>query len=275
MAAVELRPMTLGELLDRTFSVYKSRFGLFVGIMAVPQLFILALSVWSSSLGPMGLGTHSVGASILFAAVTLLLGVATLVTYVLTYAATVFGLSEVYLDRPTSVGQAYARVGRKFGRILLLLIMVGLAMMGGFLLLILPGLWVLARTAVAVPAAVLEGLPARAALSRSVKLTQGHGGKILAAWLLFFVLSWVAALIFQYPFAIWQAASLKSGQLSYMATTLSHLSSFLVNVLIGPIATIAFTLIYYDLRIRKEAFDLQWMMTNLDQSGSPSSPATA
>ena len=32
----DLRPLTTGEVLDRTFSVYRSRFWLFAGIAAIP-----------------------------------------------------------------------------------------------------------------------------------------------------------------------------------------------------------------------------------------------
>jgi hypothetical protein len=41
---------------------------------------------------------------------------------------------------------------------------------------------------------------------------------------------------------------------------------------VGPIGTIAFSLVYYDQRVRKEAFDLQLMMSTLDSptlAGSP------
>jgi hypothetical protein len=34
--------------------------------------------------------------------------------------------------------------------------------------------------------------------------------------------------------------------------------------LVGPLATIVFSLLYYDERVRKEAFDLQLMMQALD-----------
>ena len=42
---IDLRPMSVGELLDLTFSLYRKRFLLFVGIMAIPQLFALAASL--------------------------------------------------------------------------------------------------------------------------------------------------------------------------------------------------------------------------------------
>jgi len=37
--------------------------------------------------------------------------------------------------------------------------------------------------------------------------------------------------------------------------------------LVGPLATIAFSLVYYDERVRKEAFDLQLMMATIDAPG--------
>ncbi len=36
MAALDLRPLSLGELLDRTFFLYRRNFLLFVGIAAIP-----------------------------------------------------------------------------------------------------------------------------------------------------------------------------------------------------------------------------------------------
>ena len=37
-----LRPLSTGELLDRTFSLYRSHFGLFVGIFGLPHLVVFA-----------------------------------------------------------------------------------------------------------------------------------------------------------------------------------------------------------------------------------------
>ena len=45
MDATELRPLTLGELLDRTFQLYRNHFWLFVGIMAIPSAFSVPFTV--------------------------------------------------------------------------------------------------------------------------------------------------------------------------------------------------------------------------------------
>jgi hypothetical protein len=50
---------------------------------------------------------------------------------------------------------------------------------------------------------------------------------------------------------------------------LQHVSTFLSQVLVGPIATIAFSLMYYNLRVRREAFDIQHLMTSLDSYPAP------
>src|ERR1700677_1109107 len=45
MATLDLRPLSLGEILDRTFTLYRSHFALFLGITAIPQLLVLALQL--------------------------------------------------------------------------------------------------------------------------------------------------------------------------------------------------------------------------------------
>jgi hypothetical protein len=50
-------------------------------------------------------------------------------------------------------------------------------------------------------------------------------------------------------------------------------AAFISQCLVGPLATIAFSLVYYDERVRKEAFDLQLMMTTIDAATLPASPA--
>jgi hypothetical protein len=59
-----------------------------------------------------------------------------------------------------------------------------------------------------------------------------------------------------------------------MRLVLDYLAGFIVGVLTGPLATIGIALVYYDERVRKEAFDLQLMMSSLD-TPSPDFPTPA
>jgi hypothetical protein len=53
-----------------------------------------------------------------------------------------------------------------------------------------------------------------------------------------------------------------------------YVASFAAGTLAGPIVTIAIALLYYDERVRKEAFDLQLMMEGMGQANT-SAPAGA
>ena len=51
MSEVDLRPMTLGEVLDRSFKLYRSNFWLFAGIIALPFLVLLVINIGVAGLG--------------------------------------------------------------------------------------------------------------------------------------------------------------------------------------------------------------------------------
>jgi hypothetical protein len=53
-----------------------------------------------------------------------------------------------------------------------------------------------------------------------------------------------------------------------------YIADFLGGALAGPVTTIALVLVYYDQRVRKEAFDLQLMMEAVGQA-APAPPAAA
>lgn len=45
MNNLDLRPLSVGEILDRTFTIYRNYFVVFIGISAIPQLLVLALNL--------------------------------------------------------------------------------------------------------------------------------------------------------------------------------------------------------------------------------------
>ena len=64
-----------------------------------------------------------------------------------------------------------------------------------------------------------------------------------------------------------------TGELPPIAEILLALSNFVTTSLVSPIVTIALSLVYYDERVRKEAFDLQHMLEEIDRSATPSPAA--
>ena len=128
-------------------------------------------------------------------------------------------------------------------------------------------LYALCRYALAVAACTLERLPARISLVRSRFLTNGAKWSILGIVLLTGLMSVILTYALQLP-ALLASNSLFMGaktHLTMAATAWIYIADFLGGALAGPITTIALVLVYYDQRVRKEAFDLQLMMEAVGQ----------
>ena len=270
--ASALRPLSTGELLDRTFFLYRSRFGLFVGIFALPHLVAFAYQC-------VGLTFRSPGPQLANALMTMVWGlgavVVSLVVSAASQAATVVAVSQVHLDRPASVMDAFSRVRDQILPVIGLSLLVGLLVGLACLALIVPGVILMLMWSLAVPVKVLENKGVTESMSRSSELTQGNRGRIFVIWFLFFVLSIAVSLLLQWPIQLAAGAATR-GALQRAAVgwqVASLVATFASECLVGPLATIAFSLVYYDERVRKEAFDLQLMMTTLDATALPASPA--
>jgi len=143
-------------------------------------------------------------------------------------------------------------------------IIIGLVMFFAYLAGI--GLWVLwsLRYAVSIPALLLERVGVLAALRRSVQLTRGRRWQMLVAIFLCSMIAYVGAIVFQGPFFMTLMFSARSGHLPEWLAYAFAMSGAIGGAITGPVLLIALVLCYYDTRIRKEAFDLQFMMSSLD-----------
>jgi hypothetical protein len=113
---------------------------------------------------------------------------------------------------------------------------------------------------------ILEDKGVGDSMSRSSELTKGNRGRVFVIWILFIVLAIGVGLLLQWPVEFASGVKGRTGlQTAPLGWQLASLiATFLSECLVGPLATIAFSLVYYDERVRKEAFDLQLMMTTLD-----------
>ena len=285
MPDLDLRPLSLGEILDRTFSIYRKNFLLFAGIIAIPQLLVLALRLAQTLfLFPAGRrnvpaeqlqGGPGLGGLVALGIVGVIVGVVVyLVAYLFAQGGTVFAVSELYLGRTTTIGASLGRMRGQLGSLFGVLILNGFAVFGALILLIIPGIYVACRLITCVPAALLEDLGPRSSLERSWGLTKDYAGRAFVINLLYVALSYAAALLFTLPFGVGIAMSAKNPEALRLWTALSHGGEFIGEVLVSPILTIATAVFYYDLRVRKEAFDLQFMM-NPTGPIAPGTPGVA
>src|SRR5260221_5259984 len=110
MTAFDLRPLTLGEILDRTFTLYRRNFLLFVGISAIPQTLVLAINVISLLLGTKGTARAFTGLGVALSLV-LALGVAIVAVLAIFFSqgATILAVKDLYLGRPASILDSFRR----------------------------------------------------------------------------------------------------------------------------------------------------------------------
>jgi uncharacterized membrane protein len=133
----------------------------------------------------------------------------------------------------------------------------------GLLLLFIPGIMLAVGLALAIPAVVLEpGLSPSAALSRSWELTRGARWRIFGLGLTLIVLIYVPFIAITTLLAL----LIPSGQAFRtdswpMIVVLA--AGGIVQMFIYPLFYCVLTVAYYDLRVRKEGFDLELLASTL------------
>ena len=249
-----LQPLSLGKLLDETFNIYRRNFLLFIGISAIPNIALLLLKIVFAGLivndTKMGAAAVLAGLGTIFATIV----VSSVVT-----AATTFGVSDIYLDIPTSMAACFSRVAGKALKVFYVSFIVGLIVGLGTILCIVPGIYAAGVYGIAVPAVVLESITGGQAVSRSSSLTKGSVGRVIVVYFLttIFTLGMVVALSIVVD-ALASTAFPSTGIFSRQM--FQEFLTTVGGVLFGPITAIALTLVYYDQRVRKEAFDIEHMM---------------
>lgn len=267
-----LRPMSLGELLDRSFFLYRKHFALFVGIIAIPHLVLLAFQLIQVAIGR--------GRTTGFAAMGFVWLLATMILYLGAMAAsqgaTVVAVSKVHLGGSSSISEAFAGIKGKILYLSLIMFGVGIGIGIGFILLIVPGIIFALMWSLTIPVAVLEDKGLRDATSRSAELTKGNRGRIFMIYFLFIVLMYIVIVLWEVPIfaaiGIFARSHHPMTVLPVWTQIAFPVCTFLSQCLVGPLLTIALSLVYYDQRVRKEAFDLELMMSTLDSAQSSMPP---
>lgn len=318
---LELKPMSLSELLDRTFTLYRNHFWLFCGLMALPEVVITICSLVSVILFPVRMvaptaanaanpfGALSAMKSSLGATFVLLIVSAICGSYA--FGAVTLAVSEIYMGRSASIRKSFRLVRNRLAGLLgliLMLVFIGFIfvfaglMMGAFLgvllssglMLVAPAalkvlasvlvallvfacliggailaLWLLMRFAVSIPVFLLERVGVLDSLGRSGALTRGHRWRILGAVIIMYVVVYVVQLLFSGPFVVMTMIDAVKGLLPLWLRIGTSVAGAVASTLAGPLLMITLALIYYDVRIRKEAFDLEAMMAALGPSTPP------
>ncbi len=266
MSQLELRPLSLGEILDRTFTLYRTYFLLFVALAAIPRLPSVAFGLFQA--GTFGGTPAGVATTIGLGLVAALIGIA---GYLVSQGGAVVAVSELYLGRQITIAEALKRTLDELWPLLGALFLSGLAVFAGFIFLVIPGIYLMCRLLVVIPAVMIERKGPGDSFSRSMELTKGFAGRAFLILLLYCVLAIGFTVLAALPFAPMIAALTNNPAMLRIFLAGEVVFSAIIEFLLTPILLIATSIYYYDLRVRKEAFDLQVMMdpegANIPRSG--------
>jgi hypothetical protein len=250
---IDLRPRSATELVDAAFQVFRRapvQFIVAAAVVYVPWLVIqlaFNLSIQPDSLP----GFDVLGANL----------VAGVIIYVILGGAIAVLARDVYLERTPDIAGAYKIVGQRIVSLIIVSLTVLVMLVFGLILFLLPVLYPLSKYFAARQAVLLEGLGPGRALGRSSALSAGVKGHVLGTLVLAGLLT----------IAISIGAGLAVGLVH--STVVQRITETVIGVCVRPFFSIVETLLYYDVRIRKEAFDIEYMAGGDSAAAPPANVA--
>jgi hypothetical protein len=243
-----LGPQTAGSLLRNIMRMYRGHFGILMACTVLPLAPFLLPIVWLAS---------SDSEWIVLAALPYM------VAAFISGGAMTIAISDICLGNRPTVKHAFQRVlGRRLwvkmlttGMLLTLLIWLGM------LALLLPGIWLMARGFLSSIVVALEGRGAKDAIRRSFALTKGQTWRIIGLTCLPLLLAYVVMVLSVVLFGI--AGALVGGDSEGVGLLIALLSYGLSLALFTPVMGITMVLLYYDQRVRREAYDVQALAEDL------------
>ena len=294
---LELRPLSIGELFDRTFRLFRKHFFIFLSVAVITQLptimlqILLVALVGSATPEQFLLSQQPEQLFLPFFLAAISVGIISLVFTQIGTAALTRAISDSYLGRAISFDGAFRRMGNSWLRLIAAFIVGGLVMtlifIPTFLIAIIPCIgiliaipifFVLGAAANIVfsllpPVVVLENLGIIDSLKRAWEL-----GKLRFWWVFgyLFLLGLLTGVIIVGPaFLIGAIIPLIMGNTNPVIQSIIQQSvSLVLTAVFLPIRFAAITLMYFDLRIRFEGFDLMVLASNDDEFAADASDFT-
>jgi hypothetical protein len=294
-----IRAMQLGEILDGSFSIFRRHFGLFMRLSILLVWLPTALMVYlqlrfgSTPFAMMNVIEEHTLATIFVALAIVVVWTA---CSLMLKAGTIRIISDSYLGQEPDLASALRFAAQKIIPLLLVALSKGLLLVliyafgiGAVVAIVLLGkvlgsaiavlmavtasvalvwfvIYVACGYGVTTPIVVLEDLDSSFdAFGRSWDLTRGSKRKIFGT----IVVTWLLSQML--PQMVVGGISGAFSAASPETQPIFVVLASLLGIVLAPILPCALTLLYYDLRVRREAFDLQVLS---DQLGQPTTGVT-
>ncbi len=278
-----LRPLGVGEVLDSSFRLYRKRFGALVAACAIVVIPLALVQLIVTISTPTTTTTITRFGNDVYRSTTVSNGTQLFMflfgllisgfNIALAQGASMRIIADHYLGTETSWKTSLGYAFTRFGSILWIVVLGGLAWILGGMICVIPGIYLYVAFSVAIPVRLIEETRGKQALGRSRALVSGRWWATFSTLLVILLITTTLTLL---------AAVFVGGSTLFLANTTSSTASQVatqlitagINVMVTPISAAVATIIYFDLRVRKEGFDLALMIQRLDQPGAIVQPAT-
>jgi hypothetical protein len=269
---VRLRPLPVGELLDETFKLYRRHFSVIAGVALVIILPNLIISLISGSYranpitylqqvtqnlnSPAALQAIQARQAQYTSSPLYLLSFPIAILMIpFTVGALYRAATSLAAGNVETIGSVLAGTARRYFAVFGIVILAGLVALGSIGILTIPVvIWVLIRWSVATPALFAEGVGPVKAVGRSWNLVRDNWwrtvGIVIIVAIMVSLIQSALGVLFTGIAAVVPGLGddLRAGLETTVAT--------LIDALVSAITPIAITMLYLDLRVRKEGLDL-------------------
>jgi hypothetical protein len=231
-------------IFGQAWSIYKQRFGTFLGVMVIPMIIMIVLLAISAGGGFLSIGLLSskfaaggIGLLILLA---ILFFVVAFISQVWGQTALLYAIKDS--QEGIGVGEAYRRGWHKIFSYLWVSLLVGFITLGGFLLLIIPGIIFAVWFSLAVFVLIAEDLKGMNALLKSKEYVKGKWGGVF--WRFLFIGS-ISLIVSLAPILIFSLLKIPFGE---------GISRLIIGLFLTPLVMTYSFLVYSNLRALKGEF---------------------
>ena len=247
--------MTIAGIFRQSLTLYRENVLKLIGIVAPSSIAVWAvyLFIFGDQLDLTESSTDSAampGVFLYGAIVVFLSSIAT--------AAGTIAISERFLGREVSISQAYLRVIDVLFPLLGSLMLASVAIAAGFILFFIPGVVAYVWFCLTPAVVMIEGEGGVGALKRSYVVIKGYWNKAFFVVVLLAIIQLIVAmLVFSLPTQLGASVSIN---------VFFKFLSICLPLLIESFKIATTTILYYDLRIRKEGYTLQIMADEIASS---------
>jgi len=272
----DLRPLSVGEIIDAAIKIWRRHFptlARLVFVVVAPVQVLSALvrasvgagdTVFNGvdAAGNPSVDTHALPGWLagMFTAQAL-----SALAFLIASAAVLRAVSVAYLGGTPEWRDSLKAATSRLRSLIWLGLLMGGALFLAALALFVPFIWLGVSWSVAFPVLIAEGERGTGALRRAYRLVRGRWWPTFGALLVAFMFQFFLGLVLGIPLAL-LTASWDSG--STAAIALTSVVSVASSVVTTPFMAAVLVLVYFDLRVRKEGFDLELLSQGVGIPGA-------